>query len=877
MNEYDIGKAFAAIEEELIASMMRNMQYHRDWEDAEGFQWSMWQAEQLKALNKYKTANKKKFQRQFNEVNGSIGQVIEQARKQGNMEQELEILAAIENGWKAPKKLNKSVQTSAEFFKLNTRKLEALIKATEHDFKKAETAMLRRANDQYRKVIFNAQVYANTGAGTYEKAVDMATKDFLAAGINCIEYANGARHTIQDYADMAIRTAVKRAYLTGEGEKRQEWGISTVIINKRGNPCPKCLPFVGKIMIDDVWSGGKASDGPYPLISSAISAGLYHPRCRDSHTTYFEGISTAEKLTKKDVVAAEKSQRALQQDKYVERQAEKYGRLETYSLDSENKETYGKKSATLTQRRVERMRARKNSVSTYREMRMQRDALKSETAALEERRKAYELDFMESSDMDAARKAKEAKALIEAKNAEIADLTEKITAMQELKAKAAEEHLVSNGIAKRVKLSKAMSVEAIDEIQTVLDDLVKKRGLPPLEAIEYNPAKTMSAAAQYNWQDKTMYLGGRTKDGLKFEKERLDTEKKFHEIREKRGNVSYAEQCLQEAKEELRRAKTKEDRHFAQRKIDRLQSELNLTQKNVARSIGDVVVHEYGHHLHNLVSEQTKPSKKKQWLFGQKELGARYISGKWMHNPNSYKARLLSSQVSEYATESPLEAFAETFNAYIRGDKIPGELKILMEEAMGIARQPKAKQLLYPKNRDKLDIKTLEDYEKELAKIPAAHRDLISDGISEIEIIKDGVSRFDREKKTLYLRQNFEDGELIHEMAHVLETELNVYQSEDFIKVLKSGLDDFRKDVIYDPKTFVEPIFRLKSDKFVTKYQGRMYEEVGFINEDGVLNHFALGEYFSEGYKTYFSNPEVLKVKDAKLYQYIKELIGDGK
>ncbi|MCQ4638654.1 minor capsid protein, partial [Anaerovorax odorimutans] len=145
MNEYDIGKAFAAIEEELIASMMRNMQRHRDWEDEEGFSWSMWQAEQLKALDKYKKANKKKFRRHFNEVNGSIGRIIEQARKQGNMEQELEILDAIKNGWKAPKKLNKSVQTSAEFFKLNTRKLDALIKATEHDFKKAEVAVLRRA------------------------------------------------------------------------------------------------------------------------------------------------------------------------------------------------------------------------------------------------------------------------------------------------------------------------------------------------------------------------------------------------------------------------------------------------------------------------------------------------------------------------------------------------------------------------------------------------------------------------------------------------------------------------------------------------------------------------------------------------------------
>ncbi len=235
---------------------------------------------------------------------------------------------------------------------MNDRKLEALIKATTADMKKAETAVLRMANDQYRKVIYNAQVYANTGAGTYEQAVDMATKDFLAAGLNCVEYANGARHTLADYADMAIRTACKRAYLQGEGQKRQEWEISTVIMNKRGNPCPKCLPFVGKVLIDDVWSGGpKDGKSPetgikYPLMSKAIAAGLYHPRCRDSHTTYFEGISTPpdNKFTREelDELVEKNHQEAKQQ--YATRQADRFGRLAKYSLDEENQKKYAIKA-----------------------------------------------------------------------------------------------------------------------------------------------------------------------------------------------------------------------------------------------------------------------------------------------------------------------------------------------------------------------------------------------------------------------------------------------------------------------------------------------------------------------------------------------------
>ena len=190
-------------------------------------------------------------------------------------------------------------------------------------------------------------MYAATGA-TYEKAVDMATKDFLRAGINCIEYKNGARHTMSEYADMALRTAQKRAYLTGEGEKRQEWGISTVIMNKRGNPCPKCLPFVGKVLIDDVWSGGKPEDGPYPLMSTAISKGLYHPRCKDSHTTYFKGISTADDTwTEEELQAVNQGNKQEAKEQYARLQAEKYGRMSKYSLDEENKRKYGVRAEEL--------------------------------------------------------------------------------------------------------------------------------------------------------------------------------------------------------------------------------------------------------------------------------------------------------------------------------------------------------------------------------------------------------------------------------------------------------------------------------------------------------------------------------------------------
>lgn len=344
MADYDIGKAFERIEDELISSMIRNLKHHRAMEAEEGIQWSQWQAEQLKALEIYKKENLKKFSPEFEKINNNISNAINKAYETGGMEQEIKILNALKKGYRGYKnKFRGTTSVEGVFLKVNERKLNQLIDATVNDMKKAEHAVLRMTNDKYRKIIFDAQVYANAGGTTYEKTVDMATHDFLSAGINCVEYKNGARHTISDYADMAIRTANKRAYLRGEGTKRAEWGISTVIINKRGNACPLCMPFVGKVFIDDVYSGGNAKDGDYPLLSSAISAGFLHPRCKDVFTTYFDGISTPPKeqqLTQEDVDRINSEYEERQKKKAAEKQVERMERMAKYSLDEENKKKY---------------------------------------------------------------------------------------------------------------------------------------------------------------------------------------------------------------------------------------------------------------------------------------------------------------------------------------------------------------------------------------------------------------------------------------------------------------------------------------------------------------------------------------------------------
>ena len=336
MSDYNIKEAFERIENELIDSMMRNFSRHRAEETKEGYNWTQWQAEQLKSLEEYRKHNAKKFGKRFKTINSKVEEMIRTAKADGNASQEAEILEAVKDGFKAPKK--PSAHSTAEFFKVNDRKLDALIKSTTDDLKRAETAVLRMSNDKYRKAIFNAQVAMNTGAVTYEKAVDMACKDMLNAGLNCVEYKNGARHTLSDYADMAVKTANKRAYLRGEGEKRAEWGVSLVVVNSRQGGCPDCAKYIGKVFIDDVYSNGKKSDGNYPLLSTAIKNGLFHPRCKDSTSTFYPELDDLDAPLSEDEIKELDRQRGIEEkQQYAQRQAERFDRRAEYSLDEDNK------------------------------------------------------------------------------------------------------------------------------------------------------------------------------------------------------------------------------------------------------------------------------------------------------------------------------------------------------------------------------------------------------------------------------------------------------------------------------------------------------------------------------------------------------------
>ena len=297
-NPYDISRIYSEMELFLLASMARNLRRHKLDELAKGFTWEMWQSIQLQNLQRYRRESRK---------------IVQESGKAARLATE-ELLT----------------RKGGKF-----AKVEALIEAVTGDMEKAEHAAFRLANDVYRQTIYRAQIYLDSGTMTLRQAVDMATMDFLNQGINCVLYADGKRVNIASYAEMVLRTASQRATFMADGLKRDQWGVHTIFASAHANACDLCIPWQGKILIDDVFSKGqRPRDGNYPLLSEAIEASLLHPNCRHTLATYFPGITELPKVPDEELARA--NYEAEQKQRYMERQIRKWKRRAAGSLGEEN-------------------------------------------------------------------------------------------------------------------------------------------------------------------------------------------------------------------------------------------------------------------------------------------------------------------------------------------------------------------------------------------------------------------------------------------------------------------------------------------------------------------------------------------------------------
>lgn len=342
---YDIREIFEQMELDLISNMHKTFHFHQKEEAKEGFKWEQWQKSKLRAIETYRKKNKNIIGAYNKSIQNTIDKELKSNYRQGervfkflinkvkkflgfkhkegiiNIPEDTAEKMRVRDYINAMLGRKVIAPPDEEFFGVNEKKLKTLQEAVQKDIKKAQASILRKMNDVYKQTIYKSQMYMQSGAVSLNKAIDMATKDFLSKGIDSIKYKDGKCVNIASYAEMCLRTANHRAKLLGEGSKRDEWGIHLVVVSAHANTCEMCEPWQGQILIDDVFSHPskeyiKEHSKKYKLLSEAIKAGLMHPNCRHNLTTYFEGITVLPQIQNgKEAVKtyeAEQKQRAYE-------------------------------------------------------------------------------------------------------------------------------------------------------------------------------------------------------------------------------------------------------------------------------------------------------------------------------------------------------------------------------------------------------------------------------------------------------------------------------------------------------------------------------------------------------------------------------------
>lgn len=158
--------------------------------------------------------------------------------------------------------------------------------------------------------------------------------------------------------------------------------------------------------------------------------------------------------------------------------------------------------------------------------------------------------------------------------------------------------------------------------------------------------------------------------------------------------------------------------------------------------------------------------------------------------------------------------------------------------------------------------------------IPNKYNNLLKD--IKFDIITQGTSGV--KGNTIYILKGADKHEVIHEIGHIMVDKLRINNDYKFINIINNTLHNLNKEnIIFDPETFAKGIFRIESHKFVTEYQGRIYQSEGFTFGNGKLNYKAFRDYFPEGLRMYYQDKKLLKRRNLDLYNYIKELMSNGK
>ncbi|MEV8055162.1 phage minor capsid protein [Streptomyces antimycoticus] len=170
--------------------------------------------------------------------------------------------------------------------------------------------VLRAVEDGYRQVVAAATAAPLLGTETRRQATQQAMTRFADRGISSFRDRAGRRWALTSYAEMAVRTSVARAATEAHMTTLAAVGVDLVVVSNSPRECPLCRPWERAVLSIGGPDGARTVDVEHAVedgrmvrvnvagsLDEARRAGLQHPNCRHSVSSYTPGITRTEDAT----------------------------------------------------------------------------------------------------------------------------------------------------------------------------------------------------------------------------------------------------------------------------------------------------------------------------------------------------------------------------------------------------------------------------------------------------------------------------------------------------------------------------------------------------------------------------------------------------
>lgn len=190
----------------------------------------------------------------------------------------------------------------------NVRSLMALEHSLTTGLSGTHFAILRQHEDLYRRIVAEASAASAAGLASRDQVRRNMMARFQREGIHGFTDRAGRHWTLDNYTEMASRTATAQANLQGTADRLDRAGIRYGKVSNSPEECELCRPWEGRIL---QVSGPR--EGYYSTLDDAKSAGLFHPRCTHGIGAYIKGLTKAWELAGEGVTDPEEAERLRQE------------------------------------------------------------------------------------------------------------------------------------------------------------------------------------------------------------------------------------------------------------------------------------------------------------------------------------------------------------------------------------------------------------------------------------------------------------------------------------------------------------------------------------------------------------------------------------